>query len=206
MSEVLSRLPRAFRDDAEKGFAVLASIPEQHYDEIVESAIVMMESRRPPLDELKKNLGLTVNEATSVFSAAMVVVPLFDQKTKVEDFFEAASKVKLIDGSLVDKLRPFMDRVAAHGLEIATVLRKAALTDQVLPSFMNMNVAVDMRIGFTEGRVDVAVPIALIHIETDRENQELWLQCSKQQMLLIKDDIEAALKKMEAAEAWGSRS
>jgi hypothetical protein len=106
----------------------------------------------------------------------------------------------------VPKLRPFVDKVASYGPQIATVLRKATLTDQVLPSFMNMSVAVDLRIGFTEGRVDVAVPIVLIHIDTDGDNQELWFQCSKQQMLLIKDDIEAALKKMEAAEAWAARS
>jgi hypothetical protein len=183
----------------------LASVPEQHYDEIVQSTIVMMESGRPPVDELKTTLGISKNDAGSVFSAAMVVVPLFDQPTTVDDFLEAATKTRLIDPSLAAKLRPFVNRVASHQQQIATAIKKATLTDQVLPSFMDMDVAVDMRIGFLDGRVDVAVPIALIHIDTDANDQELWFQCSKQQMLLIKDDIEAALKKMDAAEAWGSK-
>ena len=206
VSEVIARLPRSFRDDAEKGFIVLASVPERHYDQIVQSAIIMMESRRPPVEELKKALGLTQSEAGSVFSAAMVVVPLFDKTTTVDDFFDAAIKTKLIDASTYPKVKPFVDRVASHGSEIASAIKKATLSDEGLPSFMDLDVTVDLRIGFEEGRVDVAVPIALIHIDTDAEREELWFQCSKQQLLLIKDDIEAALKKMDAAEAWGSRS
>lgn len=200
-------MPRGFREDAEKGFIVLASLPDKFYDQIVQSAIVMMESQRPPVEDLKKALGLSQADAGSVFSAAMVVVPLFDRTTTTaDDFFDAAIKTKLIDAATYPKVKPFVDRVASHGSEIASAIKKATLADQVLPSFMDLDVTVDLRIGFEEGRVDVAVPIALIHIDTDAEREELWFQCSKQQLLLIKDDIEAALKKMEAAEAWGARS
>jgi hypothetical protein len=206
IGEAIAKLPRAFRDNAEKGFVVLASVPEKNYDHIVETAIVMMESQRPPIEELQKVLNLNQSDAGRVFSAAMVVVPLFDKTTTVDEFFDAAIKAKLIDASIYPKLKPFVERVASRGPEIATAIRKATLTDQCLPSFFDMDVIVDLRIGFEEGRVDVAVPVALIHIDTDAEQEELWFQCSKQQLILIKDDIEAALKKMDAAEAWGSRS
>jgi hypothetical protein len=205
-AEILRRLPPAFREDAERGFVLLANIPQDRYEILVRHTIVMMDSRRPPVDELTKTLGLTASETGSVVSAAMIVVPMFGEGTTADGVLEAATKVKLIDPSLVPKLKLFVDTVAANGPEIAAVIKRVALTDQVLPSFMTVDVAVDVRLGFAEGRVDVVAPVALIHIDTDRENEELWFQCSKQQLLLIREEVETALKKIDAAEAWAARS
>jgi hypothetical protein len=206
VTEVISRLPRAFREDAEKGFIVLASVPEKYFNQIVETAISMMETQRPPLEDLQKDLSLNKSDASSLFSAVMVVIPLFDKSTSANEFLDGAVKTKLIDDAIAPKLRPFVDAVASHASDIATAIKRATLTNQCLPSFYDMDVTVDLRIGFEEGRVDVVVPVALIHLDTDAQKQELWFQASKQQLILIKDDIEAAIQKMDAAEEWGART
>ena len=74
----------------------------------------------------------------------MVVVPLFDKTTTVDDFFDAAIKTKLIDASTYPKVKPFVDRVASHGSEIASAIKKATLSDEGLPSFMDLDVTVDL--------------------------------------------------------------
>jgi hypothetical protein len=206
ITEVIARLPRGFREDAEKGFIVLASVPEAYFDQIVETAISVMETQRPPLETLHKDLNLSKSDTSSLFSAAMVVVPLFDKSTSVNEFIDGAVKAKLIDAAITPKLRPFVEVVASHASDIATAIKRATLTDQCLPSFYDMDVTVDLRVGFEEGRVDVVVPVALIHFDTDAEKQELWFQASKPQLMLIRDNIDAAIKKMDAAEAWGAKS
>jgi hypothetical protein len=173
-SDILRRLPLAFREDAERGFALLPNVPLERYEGLVKHTIVMMDSRRSPVDELVKTLGLTPSEIGSVVSACMVVVPMFGEGARPEEFLDAATKAKLIDPALAPRLKPFVDVVAAHTADIAAVIKRVALTDQVLPSFMTVDVAVDVRLGFAEGRVDVVAPVALIHIDTDGENQELW--------------------------------
>jgi hypothetical protein len=206
ITEVIARLPRGFREDAEKGFIVLASVPEEYFNQIVETAISVMETQRPPLETLHKDLNLSKSDTSSLFSAAMVVVPLFDKSTSVNEFIDGAVKTKLIDAAITPKLRPFVEVVASHASDIATAIKRATLTDQCLPSFYDMDVTVDLRVGFEEGRVDVVVPVALIHLDTDAEKQELWFQASKPQLILIRDNIDAAIKKMDAAEAWGAKS
>jgi hypothetical protein len=206
VGEILTKLPRAFRDDAEKGFGLLANVSESHYEEIIQHTIVMIDSRRPPIEELGRALGLTPVDTGAVVAAAMLVVPIFGEGTEAEEFLNAATKVKLFDQALVPKLRPFVNKVASHTAQIATVIKKATLTDQVLPSFVYIDVAVDVRLGFAEGRVDIAAPVALVYIDTDADNKELWFQCSKQQLHLIREEIETALKKMDAAEAWVVRN
>jgi hypothetical protein len=166
----------------------------------------MMETQRPPLEELQKDLGLSKSDTSSVFSAAMAVVPMFDKSTTVTEFVDASIKTKFIDSVTAQRLRPFLEVVAGHASEITTAIRRATLIDQTLPSFYDMDVTVDIRLGFEEGRVELAVPVAVIHLDTDADRQEIWFQASRQQLILIKDDIEAAIKKMDAAEAWGARS
>jgi len=62
MSDLLSTVPRAFREQAEKGFAILAKVSPEHYGEILRAAVVAVQSRRPPLEELGKALGLPKND------------------------------------------------------------------------------------------------------------------------------------------------
>ena len=203
--EMLARLPRAFRDDAEKGFTVLAGIPSDRYEDIVQRAIVMVESRRPPVDGLEKLLGLTSSDVGNVFAAAMLMVPFVGEGTTPDEFIDAAVKTKLIDHQIVSRLKPFFDVVVAHAKPITEAIKRSAITDQVLPAFYDINIAVDLRIGFLGDRVDIAVPVAVIHIDTDVEDRQLWFQASKRKLLVIRDEIDEALQKMDAAEAWGER-
>jgi hypothetical protein len=43
--DLLSRMPRAFKDQAEKGFVVLAEVSKQHYAELLRAVVVTLESK-----------------------------------------------------------------------------------------------------------------------------------------------------------------
>lgn len=198
-------IPRAFKEQAEKGFAVLATISPQHYAEILKAVVVTVESKRAPLEGLEKTLGLSKNDLSALFAAAMLTVPILAQGGNAEEFVSSAVKAGLIADGLVPRIQPFIDTVIAERIGIGRAIKRAALPSLVLPFLSNVEVVVDLRIGFEQEVVAEAVPVAVIHIDTDAEGKEIWFQASKQQMEDLKTDVQEAIKRMETAESWGLR-
>jgi len=203
-ADLLSRMPRAFRDQAEKGFVVLAEVGKQHYAELLRAVVVTLESKKPPLDDLEKSLKMSPSYLSTLFAAAMLTVPLLSQGINAEEFFASAVKAEIIPQNLVSKIRPFVDTVVAESAQIGRVIRRAALPAQVLPYMSDVEVAVDLRMAFEEEAVLEAVPVAIVHIDTDADGEEIWFQASIQQMRQLKNDVEEAIKRMEAADAWST--
>ncbi len=205
LSDMLTRIPRAFRERAQKGFAVLADVPQQSYAEILKAAIVTLESKKAPLDELEKSLQLSTTDLSSLFAGSMLIVPILGESGNAEEFVGSAVKSGLIPESLVPKIQPFIDVIVAQRAQIQRAMRRGSLSTQVLPFISNVEIVVDLRIGFEEQDIIEAVPIAIFHIATDTEGQEMWFQSSKHQMQQLKSDLDEAIKRMESAETWGRR-
>ncbi len=205
LADMVGRFPRAFREQAEKGFVVLATVNSQHYAEILKAVVITLESKRAPLENLEKYLKLSKNDLSMLFAAAMLTVPFLGEGGNAEEFVGSAVKSGLIRAELVPQIQPFIDTVVAERAQIGRAIRRAALPGEVLPFLSNVEVAVDLRIGFEQEAVADAVPVAVIHIDTDANGKEIWFQASKQQMELFKKDIEEAIKRMDIAEAWGLR-
>jgi hypothetical protein len=203
--EILSRIPRPFREQAEKGFVVLADVGQHNYAEILQAVIFTLESKKPPLAELEKSLKLPMNDLGSLFAASMLMVPILADGANADDFVSSAVKGGLIGENLVPKIRPFVDTVMAQRVQIERAIRRATLPAQVLPHISDVEIVVDLRVAFEEQAVIEAVPVAIVHIDTDVDGKEIWFQSSKQQMQQLKSDIDEAIKKMEVADAWGRR-
>jgi hypothetical protein len=61
---------------------------------------------------------------------------------------------------------------------------------------------VDIRIGFDNDEIALAVPVVLVHIDTDSKDQEIWFQMSKGQLKTAIEDLTKILLRVEAAEKW----
>jgi hypothetical protein len=204
LEDALRGMPRAFVEQAQKGFAVLAEVGQQHYAEVLKAAMTALESKQAPLEDLEKHLALSKNDLGALFAASMLIVPILGESGTADEFAAAAVKVSLIPGTLLPKVRPFIDAVASNRSDISRAIRRAALPAQVLPYIANVEIVVDLRLAFEEGRVLDAVPVAVVHIDTDAQGGELWFQASRRQLERLKIDVDDALKQMDAAEAWSS--
>jgi hypothetical protein len=205
ISEILSRMPRSFREQAERGFAVLADVSSQHYAGILQAVLVGLETKQAPLEELQKTLKLPTNDLNALFSAAMLTVPMIGEGAEPAEFLSGAVKQGLVSQNIVVKIQPFIDAIVAQRAQIARSIRRTALPAQVLPYVSNVEIVIDLRMGFENVTVQEAVPVAVVHIDTDVDGQEVWFQASKQQMLQLKADIDEAIKRMDAADAWGQK-
>jgi hypothetical protein len=55
MPDVLKGIPKSFRDQAEKGFVVLAEVGPQVYSEIVQAVFKTLDTKNPHLMSSKKS-------------------------------------------------------------------------------------------------------------------------------------------------------
>jgi hypothetical protein len=203
--DALTSMPRAFREQARKGFKVLAEVGPQHYAEILQAVIVTLESRRAPLEDLEKHLALSKYDVSSLFAASMLVVPLLSEGVNADEFAAAATKADLIPLELLPKIKPFIDTVVSERPQIGRAMRRATLPAEVLPFVTDVEIAVDVRLAFEGETVREVAPVAMVHIDTDATGEEIWFQASKRQMERLKGDIDRAIKRMEAAETWSRR-
>jgi len=204
-TDVLSRLPPAFRAQAEKGFEVLADVDKQHYGDLLRAVVVTVEGNKPPLEDLENSLKLAKGDVNSLFAAAMLTVPPLAQGISQEQFLASIVKAGIVPQSLVPKIQPFVATVIAESAQIARKMRRASLPNQVLPYLSNIEVVVDLRIAFEKEAVSEVVPVAIVHIDTDAYGEEIWFQASIELMRQLRSDVDEAIKRMEAAEAWSNR-
>jgi len=207
MSDLLSRVPRQFREQAEKGFGILAGVSPRHYAEILRAAVIALESRQPPLEELGRALELPQNDISLLFAAAMLTVPVVGQSggDSSSDFIAAAVRGRIMPEGLAEKIRPFIDTVVSERAQITRAVRRGSLPRQVMPSLTDVEIVVDLRMLFEKDVVAEGLAVAMMHIDTDENGQEVWFQASRDQLTQLKSDIEDAIKKMELAEAWSRR-
>jgi hypothetical protein len=133
----------------------------------------------------------------------MLVVSLLAEGGTADEFLAASVQTELMRPEMQPKIRPFLDNIVADRAVVKKALRRASMSSQVLPFLSDFEVVVDLRMAYEDSAVLDAVPVAVFHIDTDANGQEIWFQASKGQLERLKIDIDGTLKKMEAAENWG---
>jgi hypothetical protein len=142
-----------------------------------------------------------------LFAAAMLTVPVVGQDggDTSGEFIAAAVRGRIIAENIAEKIRPFVDAVIAERVQITRAIRRGSLPTQVLPSLASFDVVVDLRMLFEKETVAEGLAVAVMHLDTDSDGEEMRFQASREQLEQLKDDIEDALRKMELAETWGRR-
>jgi hypothetical protein len=73
-----------------------------------------------------------------------------------------------------------------------------------LPSLVDFETAVDVRLRFEKGQIKAGVPVVLVHIDTDATHEELWFQMTKAQAERLCTSLNDLLKDLEKAERVAS--
>lgn len=76
--------------------------------------------------------------------------------------------------------------------ELERSFSRRRLAASVLPALELFDVTIDLRFRFKDKQIAESVPVAIVHIDTDVYNQEIWFQ-------LAQDDVDEMIKKLEDA-------
>jgi len=201
--DAMRELGTRVKADLRAGFAVLGRLPiGQHVRllSLVTESIGGVPGIKP---EEAKAVGIAPDEAPGLFSAATyTVVTLTWRDTGAAEFFQAGVSAGLIREDDAKVLLPFGELVVSQRAGLKEILTRARLSSVVLPVLVQFDVTVDVRLGFEDGRVAAALPVAVVHLDTDAEGQEIFFQVNVRQLKRLVEDLTTALREIEAAERW----
>jgi hypothetical protein len=180
-------------------------VGKEHYGEIIDAVMRTLENKQPSFDELAKSLSLPAEQMGGVLAAAMLIVPLLANRGTPEEFRNEAARAGFLPPDIGQAIEPFAQSVFEKRADLARIMRRAALAGQVMPSLSNVEIVVDVRVDFEDQEVYEIAPVAMLHLDTDTNNTEIWFQASKSQMEQLRKDVDSAIKQMEIAEAWARR-
>jgi len=69
-------------------------------------------------------------------------------------------------------------------------------------SYKNFSSSVDVRLDFTAGSVDLAVPVLVAVIATDQDQERTWFQMNRDQLSDLVKILQGRLRQMDLAEEW----
>lgn len=179
-----------FRDD----LYVAARLSDEVRRKVVQELVINLRRgrRRIAGSTLRSLTGLPANESEQLMSAYSLIVGLLAESSATpDDFIRAARNIIFSEGD-DDSIRAIVAQICDDRAVIAAALQRAQIAGAVLPSFRRMEISIDIRVRFSEGRADAHIPVAIMRIDTDADNQQLWFQ-------MTEGDIEDAIEKLQGA-------
>jgi len=181
---------------------LLTVLPPEHFHQILAIVNESIGGRTGITLEDAKALGIAPAAARLLLSAAsFAAVSVGVREAAAEEFVAALRSSGLVqdsDGGLLE----FCQLVVTQRSGIRDLLKRSQLASIVFPALTDFDVTVDVRLGFEDGRVAMAIPVALMHFDTDSRGQEIWFQLSGRQLERLVEDLNVALREVHAAERW----
>ncbi len=202
VGEAIAGVPESLQRTARKGFAVASSISPEERKTFLDllNRTMVSGAATVDLDVLSGITDLTSRDAGSVLSAFSVLVGLLGRgKFGVEELVQGARDVLFaVDDEPV--VRAVAASIAEGRGEWKRAVEQRSLAAETLPALTAFEVSVDLRLGFKNNDIEDAVSVALIHLDTDANNQEVWLQMTRGDVQTVIEKLNNTLKQMDAAQ------
>jgi hypothetical protein len=201
-------MPQPLARVVESGASVVGKVPESQVPRLIEAAIragtgSALSSKNP----LVEQFSLTVDEANSVASSITVLMTLLTEEktTNAAEFVDAMSDAGIVASESIDAVRRIVEHIVSAQSQINQAIRRRKAEVSVLPSITAFSTTIDVRLGFKEDEIDVAIPMVVAHVDTDGPGQELWMQLTKADIEQMMTTLTDAMGRLETVEKWLQR-
>jgi len=204
LPEALADFPPVVRAYLRGGFAILARVGDSKANEIVTAAVDSLASGPDiGIAEFAAKIGVSDEEANQVLSAATLLAWIATSRAEESsEIVTTLATAKIIDETIYDAVRRFLEQLTAQVPAIKENLRRSRLGTVVLPSLTEFDYAVDVRLKFSKGKTDLAVPVAVVHLDTDTLDQEIWFQLTKADAERMSKQFQDIIRRLDEAEKW----
>ncbi len=200
--EALSTIPSDYQAFLREGFSRLSTLDVHKRSALL--AAVRDAAPYPSnieLEPITSMLGLETGEAAPLVSACRMLLGILsfrnDSPAEVVSAATAAKIMRAEDGAA---LTAFAEVVAHNRADLRKSLTTSSLQHVLLPSLARFDVKVDLRLEFTEGKLSGAAPVALVFIDTDSNDGELYFQMTRSQLVALESKLKKALEELGHAE------
>ncbi|HET6246554.1 MAG TPA: hypothetical protein VFE47_02560 [Tepidisphaeraceae bacterium] len=210
LADTLNEMPPSLRGVLREGFGLIASQDPVRYPQIATAAL---ESLASPSDATERRILLQVSENEDagkqiLASATFLAWLVSTRKEELTKILSVAAEAQIIGESAVKPVTLLATLLASDKAQIRQNMERARLGAAVLPSLSEFSVVIDVRLDFEKdmtgpsGEVGLAVPVAVVHLDTDSYNQEAWFQMTRPELENMIDRLQLALDRLKKAEIW----
>jgi len=188
-------------------FALTASLPEDVRKRLFDGIISEFERGQRRIDgaEVATITGLTSSDADQAAAVYSLIIGLLAESNASPAEFVEASKGFIFDPEHEQTVLAIATAICSHRDQIAATIKLARLSGAVLPSFAQLEIAIDVRLSIVGGSVETAVPVAVVHLDTDADHQEAWFQMTIADVEKVTEKFTKALGDLKVAQAVGSK-
>ncbi len=201
--ETLQEMPAGVKAVIKAGFATVARLPSDSKELLLKTAVQRLDDQliAAPDEALSNTLGLNKDDAAKAVAAAtLLTVLVVSSKTSPADFVDAATKAGLLTDETKEAITVLARSVERDRPNTTVRFDQLSLANRLLPSLVDFETVVDVRLAFEKGRIATSVPVAIVHIDTDAAYEELWFQMTKAQTERLCKGLNDLLKDLEQAE------
>jgi hypothetical protein len=197
-------MPQEVKTYLGKGFAVIARLSEDKLAAMVEVAKDYMafpsSARR---SEVASRFGITREDAMAMTTAiSFMTFFLTSRAGTAEDFMRGLMATNVVDKAQQPSVLRVAQAIDNSRAALREISERYRIANALLPSLTRFESTIDLRLGFEKSELGFAVPVALMHVDTDAEGEELWFQVTQRQLEALIKDLEEARRRMDQAEKW----
>ena len=146
-------------------------------------------------------LGSSDVDDANMFFAVMTLVTHARPSVDHEATIEYLHAQGMLEDSNREAATALLRLLETHYAQGRRNVQKMSLEAEVLPYLMDFEATVDIRLGYgpTGNNVELAVPVAMLHVDTDSYNQEIWFQAGITQIETMIERLQVAAERMKAA-------
>jgi hypothetical protein len=174
-----------------EGLTVASALSEESRASVLKRVTASFRSgmRRLSAGMLRSIAKLSERDAEQLAYTYSVMIGLLLESAATPDDFIGSAKGFLFDSDQEAVARSIATSICTSRGEIQATVDRAQLAGEVLPSLFTFDLAVDVRLRIVDKELKTFVPVAILHLDTDVENQETWVQLSK-------GEVEEAIQKL----------
>jgi hypothetical protein len=204
ITEVIDDYPEDRLYAIREGFSALAKIKPEHRDEVFRlvSNTMATAASNIDLEPLSDASGLSSSLLRPAVNAVTGIINIASEGDfQVEDFLAAAAG-KLFDEVDAPVAAPIVERALSGAQNWRANLARRRLAVETLPAFLSLDVSIDLRFRFAKDKITDATPVLILHVDTDTDGKEIWLQATRGDIQLILDRLTRAARQLEQAEQF----
>src|SRR5216683_6084186 len=156
VQEVFADMPTGLKDYVRDGFAVLSKLPQQKFDEIRRATLEAVEAGGSVGDAgLAARLDIDKADVRSLLAATSLFATfLLGRDEKLPQLVAAAVEAKLIRPEDSPAALLFYEAIERDRPTLKETIQRSRYSSSVLPSLLEFETTIDIRLGFEKGRVD----------------------------------------------------
>jgi hypothetical protein len=204
LEDAIKAMPTDLRSYVRSGFNILATLDPKVWGQLVTA--VRATTPYPnslELRPLEDALSIDRNRLDALVTATRVLLSIAAfRDDDLDEIIRASAAAKVLDASGGPAVRSFLENAISDRRSLRRDLQSTTLQHSILPTLIAFDVAVDLRLGFEENtsQLAVAAPVAVVHIDTDTSEKEVWFQMSRAQLESLHDRLTTVLSRLKIAE------